>query len=294
MKNVLFFDVEDWFQVDKLRSAVPRSRRKILPLRVEANTRRILALLRNHRTKATSFFLCWVVEWCSQFVKDIKREGYEVVSHGYGHDLVYRLTAESLPADIHRFKQLLADSIGKPVLEYRALRFSIIHESIWAIDVLQEEGFKYDSSAFSVSLYDRYGFAERITLPFCWQNGLLEIPLAVCKIRNVDLPVADGGCFRLFPHAYFKYLLRRLNTKRQRFMFYLHPWRLDPRQPRVRARSFFRCRHYVNLDETERGLSQLLTEFAFERVATAYNVTEEDGVQRSVRYTSTYANRAHY
>lgn len=293
MKNGLSFDIEDWFQVENLRSAVPRAHWETLPLRVEANTRRILALLRNHGTKATFFFLGWVAEKCPQLVHEVNREGHEIASHGYGHDLVYRLTAESFREDIRRSKQLLEDLIGKPVLGYRAPSFSIIHESMWAIDVLQEEGFVYDSSVFPVSLHDRYGFTEYGTLPFRWPNGLLEIPLAVYKIRNIGLPVAGGGYFRLFPYAYFKYLLRRLNAKQQRFTFYLHPWELDPEQPRVRVRPFLRFRHYVNLDKTERGLSQLLTDFEFERIAIAYNVTEEDSVQGSVGYTGIHAYRAH-
>lgn len=291
MKNGLSFDVEDWFQVENLRSAIAREQWEKLPLRVEASTRRILALLRTSETKATFFFLGWVAERCPQLVKDIDREGHEVASHGYGHELVYRMTPESFRADIRRSKQQLEDLLGKPVLGYRAPSFSIVRESMWAIDVLKEEGFVYDSSVFPVSLHDRYGFAERGTLPFRWPNGLLEIPLAVYKLRNLGLPVAGGGYFRLFPYAYFKHFLRRLNAKQQRFTFYLHPWELDPGQPRVRVPLFLRFRHYVNLDKTELGLSQLLADFAFERIAVAYNVTEADSAQRSKEHAAAHAHR---
>lgn len=272
MKNGLSFDVEDWFQVENLRSAIPREEWERLPLRVETNTRRILELLRITQTKATFFFLGWVAERCPQLVKDVDREGHEVASHGYGHELVYRMTPESFRADVRRSKKLLEDLVGKPVLGYRAPSFSIVRDSMWAIDVLKEVGFVYDSSVFPVSLHDRYGFAECGTLPFHWPNGLLEIPLAVYKFRNLSLPVAGGGYFRLFPYVYFKFFLQRLNARQERFTFYLHPWELDPGQPRVSVPRLFRFRHYVNLHRTEKDLSRLLGDFAFERIAKVYNV----------------------
>lgn len=278
MKNGLSFDVEDWFQVENLRSAVPREQWESLPLRVEANTRRILALLRASETKATFFFLGWVAARCPQLVKDVDREGHEVASHGYGHDLVYNMTVETFRADIRRSKQLLEDLTGKPVWGYRAPSFSIVRDTMWAIDVLREEGFVYDSSVFPTSLHDRYGFAEHGTLPFCWPNGLMEIPLAVYKIRNLGLPVAGGGYFRLFPYAYFRFLLQRLNARQQRFTFYLHPWELDPGQPRMPVPAFYRFRHYVNLHKTEKGLARLLADFAFERIAVAYGIPGITGV----------------
>ncbi len=294
MKNGLSFDVEDWFQVENLRAAVSRQQWETLPRRVEANTNRILALLREHGTKATFFFLGWVAERCPQLVRDIDRDGHEVASHGYGHELVYRMTADSFRADLRRAKAFLEDLVGKPVLGYRAPSFSIVRESIWAIDVLKEEGFEYDSSVFPVSLHDRYGFTERGPHPFRWPNGLLEIPLAVYNLRGLGLPVAGGGYFRLFPYAYFRYLLRRLNAKQQQFTFYLHPWEFDPEQPRVRAPLPLRFRHYVNLHKTQERLSRLLADFAFERIAVAYNVTKGDdaGDPRGLQ-SRTQAHLAH-
>lgn len=274
MKNGLSFDVEDWFQVENLRSAIAREQWESLPLRVETNTRRILSLLRSSGTKATFFFLGWVAERCPELVKDVDREGHEVASHGYGHELVYRMTAETFRADIRRSKRMLEDLVGKPVLGYRAPSFSIVEDSMWAIDVLKDEGFVYDSSVFPVSLHDRYGFSDRGVLPFRWPNGLLEIPLAVYKLRNFGLPVAGGGYFRLFPYSYFKFFLQRMNAKQQQFTFYLHPWELDPGQPRVAVPMFFRFRHYVNLHRTEGGLSRLLGDFAFEPISVAYNVSQ--------------------
>jgi polysaccharide deacetylase family protein (PEP-CTERM system associated) len=274
MKNGLSFDVEDWFQVENLRSVFPREQWEAQPLRVEASTRRILALLRASETKATFFFLGWVAERCPQLVKEVDREGHEVASHGYDHELVYNMTAESFRADVRRSKRFLEDIIGKPVVGYRAPSFSIVRDSMWAIDVLKDEGFVYDSSVFPVSFHDRYGFSDCGTLPFHWPNGLLEIPLAVYKFQKFSLPVAGGGYFRLFPYAYFKFLLRRLNSERKPFTFYLHPWEFDPEQPRVHVPPFLRFRHYVNLHRTEKSLSRLLSDFSFEPLAAAYRVAE--------------------
>lgn len=272
LTNGLSFDIEDWFQVENLRSAIPRSDWERLPLRVETSTRKILELLRAADTKATFFFLGWVAERAPGLVREVAAAGHEIACHGYGHELVYRLTPASFREDVRRAKQLLEDLVGQPVVGYRAPSFSITPQSVWALDVLREEGFAYDSSVFPVSIHDRYGFAGSDTLPFRWPNGLLEIPLAVYKLRKFALPLAGGGYFRLFPYAYFRLFLRRLNASGRRFTFYLHPWEFDPQQPRVKVPAWYRFRHYVNLSKTAGGLTRLLSDFAFERMAVVYGV----------------------
>lgn len=270
--NGLSFDIEDWFQVENLRSAIPRADWERLPRRVEANTRHILKLLRRTNVKSTFFFLGWVAERCPQLVREVAADGHEIASHGYGHELVYRMTPAAFREDLHRSKMLLEDLTGTAVSGYRAPSFSITPESVWALDILREEGFAYDSSVFPVSGHDRYGFAGCDTLPFRWPNGLWEIPLAVYKLHKLALPVGGGGYFRLFPYAYFRLLLRRLNAQGRRFTFYLHPWEFDPGQPRVDVPWFYRFRHYVNLEKTSRGLARLLSEFSFDRIAVAYGL----------------------
>jgi polysaccharide deacetylase family protein (PEP-CTERM system associated) len=158
------------------------------------------------------------------------------------------------------------------VLGYRAPSFSITEQSLWAIDVLQEQGFVYDSSVFPISGHDRYGMRGVSTRPFRWPNGLLEIPLAVCKVGSLSLPVAGGGYFRLLPYAYFRVLLRRLNARKENFTFYLHPWELDPEQPRVDVPWFYAFRHYINLHKTGANLARLIKDFDFCPMAAAYNV----------------------
>ena len=264
--NGLSFDIEDWFQVENLRAAIQRSDWDRMPLRVEASTRRILALLAETDTRATFFILGWVAERLPHLVRDIAAAGHEIACHGYGHELVYRLTPQAFHDDLRRAKTLLEDVSGQAVLGYRAPSFSITRESTWALDVLLDLGFKYDSSVFPISGHDRYGFAECGTTPFLWPNGLLEIPLAVYKLRGVGLPVAGGGYFRLFPYQYFRVLLGRINQAGEKFVFYLHPWELDPEQPRVRVAAGYRFRHYVNLRKTQARLARLLRDFRFDRI----------------------------
>ncbi len=264
--NGLSFDIEDWFQVENLRGAIDRSSWSSRPLRVEASTRRILELLAQTETRATFFFLGWVAERCPQLVREAAAAGHEIASHGYGHELVYRLAPAAFRDDVRRAKALLEDLSGQAVRGYRAPSFSITRESTWALDVLREEGYTYDSSVFPISGHDRYGFAECGTAPFTWPNGLLEIPLAVYKIRELGLPVAGGGYFRLFPYAYFRGLLARINRSGHSFVFYLHPWELDPDQPRVKVSLGYRFRHYVNLRRTAGRLARLVQDFRFDRI----------------------------
>lgn len=275
MINALSFDIEDWFQVENLKCAVSYVDWDSTELRVEANTGKILRLLRARNMKATFFILGWVAEKSPGLVREIDREGHEVASHGYSHELVYNMTREAFREDVVRSKSLLEDITRKRVTGYRAPSFSITAESLWALEILKEEGFSYDSSVFPVSFHDRYGFDGCDTKPFRWPNGLLEVPLSVYKVGGFALPLAGGGYFRLLPYAYFKYFLRRLNRQNQRFTFYLHPWELDPEQPRVKLPLSYRFRHYVNLGTTEKSLAKLLRDFDFQSISAAHGLVSE-------------------
>jgi polysaccharide deacetylase family protein (PEP-CTERM system associated) len=265
--NRLSFDVEDWFQVENLRSAIRRDQWSTLPLRVERNTNEILDLLARAGTRATFFFLGWVAERCPALVKAVHAAGHEVASHGYGHDLVYDMTPAAYREDARRAKAILEGLIGAPVIGYRAPSFTIVESTTWALDVLREEGFVYDSSVFPLTWHDRYGFSECGTVPFKWDNGLIEIPIAVSRVGRWSLPVGGGGYFRLLPYAYFKHLLSRINRHDESFTFYLHPWEFDPEQPRVKVRPMHRFRHYTNLGQTAGRLQRILSDFRFEPIA---------------------------
>jgi len=272
MINALSFDIEDWFQVENLKGVVSYGDWESAELRVEANTEKILALLREHKVKATFFILGWIAEKRPSLVKAIHDEGHEIASHGYAHELVYDMTREAFREDIDRSKGLLEDITGEKVRGYRAPSFSITADSLWALDILKEKGFSYDSSVFPVSFHDRYGLDGCDTKAFRWPNGLLEVPLAVYKVGGFALPLAGGGYFRLLPYAYFKYFLGKLNRRNEPFTFYLHPWELDPDQPRVRLPLGYRFRHYVNLNLTERTLRKLIRDFDFQSIGSVYGV----------------------
>lgn len=270
MNNALSFDIEDWFQVENLKSAIAREQWDKAELRVEASTRRILAILRESGAHATFFILGWVAERCPALVADIDRAGHEVASHGYGHRLVYDMTPEAFREDLLKSKRILEGIVKKPVIGYRAPSFSITPRNLWALDVLKETGFEYDSSIFPVSLHDRYGFAGCATQPFVWPNGLVEVPLAVYRLGRLSLPAAGGGYFRLFPYGYFRRIFEHLNRRNEAVTFYMHPWELDPGQPRVKVPWFYGFRHYVNLDKTEGRLRGLLKDFRFTSIPAAH------------------------
>ncbi|MCC6502887.1 MAG: DUF3473 domain-containing protein [Deltaproteobacteria bacterium] len=272
MRNALSFDIEDWFQVENMKGAISPGDWDTLELRVVSNTERILKILRDSGTKATFFVLGWVAERCPALVQEIARDGHELASHGYGHDLVYNLSRDRFREDIRRSKESIESISGRKIHGYRAPSFSITKESMWALDILKDEGFTYDSSVFPVSFHDRYGFDGCSSTPFRWPNGLMEVPLTVYRIKGIALPLAGGGYFRLLPYMYFKYFFRKLNSRNERFTFYLHPWEIDPGQPRIKLPLSYRIRHYVNLRETEKYLTRLLEDFSFERILIAHGL----------------------
>jgi polysaccharide deacetylase family protein (PEP-CTERM system associated) len=272
LNNALSFDIEDWFQVENLKGAISAGEWDRCELRVASNTERILSLLRESGTRATFFVLGWIAERCDALIREIDREGHEIASHGYGHQLVYEMEKDAFREDIRKSKGLLESITGKKVYGYRAPSFSITPRSVWALDVLKEEGMTYDSSIFPLSFHDRYGFPGCDGRPFYWPNGLYEIPLAVYRIGGFPLPLGGGGYFRLLPYFYFRFFLKRINRSKRPFIFYLHPWEFDPGQPKVKVSPVYAFRHYVNLRRTHGQLKRLLRDFDFDRVDSAYRL----------------------
>src|SRR5208282_4554936 len=152
--------------------------------------------------------------------------------------------------DIRRSRDILESLTGRRVYGYRAPSFSLTPETSWALDILQSLGFTYDSSVFPTSFHDRYGFNGSSRFPFRFPNGLVEMPLSTIRFCGMNVPVAGGGYFRLFPYPFFRNCCRSLNREGRSLIFYLHPWELDPGQPRVNIRYQYRFRHYVNLGKT--------------------------------------------
>jgi polysaccharide deacetylase family protein (PEP-CTERM system associated) len=265
--NALTVDVEDYFHVSALAPSIARDSWDARESRVVRNTHRLLDLFGQFRVRGTFFVLGWVAERHPQLVRDIARGGHEVACHGFSHRLVYEQSPEEFREETLRSKRFLEDTIGAAVLGYRAASYSIVQRSLWALDILSEAGFAYDSSIFPVH-HDRYGIpgAERNPHRMATPTGrsIVEWPLAAASVFGVRLPVAGGGYFRLLPYALSRWGLASINRRDQRpFMFYLHPWEIDPGQPRVRASWLSRLRHYTNLDKCEARLRRLLAEFEF-------------------------------
>jgi len=236
------------------------------PLRVENNTRRLLDLFDEYDVKATFFVLGWVAERRRDLIKDIASRGHEVACHGFSHQLVYNQSPEVFREETLRSKSLLEDIIQAPVLGYRAASYSITNRSRWALDILAEAGFEYDSSIFPVR-HDRYGIPDAPEFPYRMEtpggHSLVEFPLSTAKLLSYKLPVAGGGYFRLYPYALTRAGLSQINRRQQPFIFYLHPWEIDPDQPKIEASWFSRFRHYNNLDKCETRLRYLLSDFEF-------------------------------
>lgn len=264
--NALTIDVEDYFQVAALAEAVDRDDWHSMEYRVEANTHRLLELLDRHNTRATFFTLGWVAEKSPQLVRDIQKAGHEVASHGYSHQLIYNQPPEVFREETRRSKQILEDITGEPITGYRAASYSITNQSRWALDILAEEGFVWDSSIFPVH-HDRYGMPGTPRWPhrLITDKGyeLAEFPLSTLKFPGYTLPIAGGGYFRLFPYWFSRWGLGSINRQGQPFVFYLHPWEVDPGQPRLDVKWFSRFRHYNNLDVCEQRLDKLVGHFRF-------------------------------
>jgi polysaccharide deacetylase family protein (PEP-CTERM system associated) len=265
--NALTVDVEDYFHVSALATSIRRDSWDARESRVVANTHRLLAIFEESGVHGTFFVLGWVAERYPKLVRDIAASGHEIACHGLSHRLVYEQSREEFHEETLRSKNLLEDTTGSAVLGYRAASYSIVRDSLWALDILVELGFAYDSSIFPVR-HDRYGIpdAERNPHRMSTPRGasIVEWPLATANILGCRLPVAGGGYFRLLPYWLSRWGLASINQRELRpFVFYLHPWEIDPGQPRVSAGWLSRFRHYSNLEKCEGRLRRLLSEFQF-------------------------------
>jgi polysaccharide deacetylase family protein (PEP-CTERM system associated) len=264
--NAMTIDVEDYFHVSVFDGIVPRHEWERLESRVCANTDRLVDLFAEYGVRGTFFVLGWVAERHPRLVRRIAEAGHEIASHGFGHRLVYDQTPRAFREDVRTSKALLEDAGGTAVLGYRAPSYSITPRSLWALDVLIEEGYAYDSSIFPIR-HDRYGIPVSPRHPFVLtrETGtLVEAPGSTTRVGPLNLPVAGGGYFRILPYAWTRWGIDRVNRLEQRpAIFYLHPWEIDPEQPRLGAGMLGRFRHYRNLDKTEARLRQLLTDFRF-------------------------------
>jgi polysaccharide deacetylase family protein (PEP-CTERM system associated) len=265
--NALSVDVEDYFQVSAFNGLVNRSDWDQLEPRVDANTRRLLDLFDKHEVKATFFFLGWIAERHADLVRAVHESGHEVASHGYDHRQITTMSKEEFRRDLRRSKEILEGITGEALLGYRAPSFSVTRATIWALDILSEEDFAYDSSIFPIR-HDRYGIHDSPRFP--WQRTgscgsvLHEFPMSTVRVLRWNLPFVGGGYLRQFPFPFVEWGMKRVNRSDSHpVVVYVHPWEVDPEQPRMTAGFLTTIRHYRNLDKTETRLGRLLQKFEF-------------------------------
>ncbi len=268
--NAFTVDVEDYFHVSAFSKNIRFEEWKDRELRVVANTHRILDLLDHFQVKATFFVLGWVAEHRPFLIRDIQRAGHEIGSHSYRHELVYNMTPEDFRDDLLVSCKILEDITGERITAYRAPSFSITEKSLWALDILIEEGITLDSSIFPVR-HDIYGIPDAQTDTHLIEraNGAIwECPGTVCSMFGRNTAVGGGGYFRILPSQWTFSQLEKLNSRQNRpFMFYIHPWEVDPDQPRIPSSWKSYLRHYTNLKKTESRLRQLLERFRFDSLS---------------------------
>lgn len=264
-KSILMtVDVEDWFQVENLRSAFPIEIWDSCELRIEKNTHTLLNLFDQHKVQATFFVLGWIAERLQNLVQEIQKRGHEIASHGYNHELCSSLVCANLREDLFRSKSVLEDISGQSVLGYRAPSFCVTRD---LVDTLGELGFRYDSSYNSFAINKRYGKADGFFHPASngymkAKNGIIELPISNLIMGGQTIPWGGGGYFRLYHPTVFASGVSRILKHNSCYNFYCHPWELDPKQPRATTVGLLsRFRHYLNLDKTLARLDRFLERF---------------------------------
>ncbi|MFA5984845.1 MAG: XrtA system polysaccharide deacetylase [Methylococcaceae bacterium] len=271
--NAMTVDVEDYFQVSAFEPYIQKSQWECLPHRVAENTNKVLDLFQQANIKATFFTLGWVAERYPDIVTRIVNEGHELACHGYEHIRVTQQTPEQFRQDVTKTKQILEDLAGVEVKGYRAASYSIGAKNIWALDVLNEQGFKYSSSIYPVK-HDLYGMPEAPRFAYYPFEGcdFKEIPITTLALGKKNLPCGGGGFFRFYPYLFSKLAFNHVNQREQQAaIFYFHPWEIDPGQPRQIGLSLkARTRHYLNLSKMENRISRLLQDFTWDTMENVF------------------------
>jgi polysaccharide deacetylase family protein (PEP-CTERM system associated) len=266
IKNALTIDLEDYFHVSAYAGRVRKDEWDSYPSRVAHNTDRLLEILDQHNCLATFFVLGWVAEKKPEIVARVAAAGHEIACHSMLHRRIFDLTPQEFRDDTRRAKSAIEGAAGKKVFGYRAPSFSIVRKSAWALEILAEEGFHYDSSIFPVE-HPSYGIPDAPRTPY-WINTpkgrILEFPMSTLAIGSVRSPIGGGAYLRLLPYRYTRWSIRRLNRQEHSSVcVYIHPWELDPEQPRMGGDPSARVRHYFGLGGTETKLLRLLRDFKF-------------------------------
>ncbi len=266
MFNAFTVDVEDYYMVSAFADVVRFEDWHKYESRVVDNTCRILDLMYEYKVRGTFFVLGWLAARHASLIRKIHDSGHEIACHGYRHRLVYDMTPEQFRKDVRLTKTLLEDISGSQVFGFRAASYSIIQKSLWALDILAEEGYCYDSSIFPIH-HDRYGIPNANRFPHVIRTksgNLTEFPPSTCSLLGHNIPVCGGGYLRILPENFIKAAIRRINNQEmQPVITYIHPWEIDVDQPRLNGRFQSRIRHYLNLKSTLPKITALLGEFRF-------------------------------
>jgi polysaccharide deacetylase family protein (PEP-CTERM system associated) len=277
--NAMTVDVEDYFHVSAFDHVVSRAGWDGFDSRVCRNTERLLETFERAGVRSTFFVLGWVAHRFPALVRRIADQGHEVASHGYHHQLLYMLTPDQFREDVRSAKAAIEQAAGRRVLGYRAPSYSVIESSMWALDILIEEGHVYDASIFPIH-HDRYGIPNSPRHSHVLRRtagSLLEMPGSTVRIAGVNLPIAGGGYFRQFPYAWTKWGIGHVNRiEREPVVFYTHPWEVDPDQPRLRVGGVTRVRHYRGLEQTSGRLTRLLEDFRFDSIASVMDLASSN------------------
>jgi len=263
-------DVEDYFQVESLRHLCPRDRWHTFEDRTTANTERLLALLDRTGTRGTFFVLGWTAARNPGLVQRIASAGHEVASHGFDHELVYNQSPAAYREDVRKARALLQDQSGQEVIGYRAPSYTIMSRTRWALSILAEEGYQYDSSIFPIPRR-RYGMPGAYRWPhrMALENGasLVEFPLPTVRLGLFNLPTTGGAYLRLLPCGFQSWAVRRNLRHKRPFIVTIHPWETDPGQPRFSVSLRTRWTHYHNLHAASDRLEALLRLAAYRPIS---------------------------
>jgi polysaccharide deacetylase family protein (PEP-CTERM system associated) len=273
MVNAFTVDFEDWYQGLEIHKIDTWHK---FESRIERNCQKILEVLKAHDVKATFFVLGYLAEKYPHLIKMIHELGHEVGSHGYSHSQVFRLTPEQFSSEISRTNEAVHKAIGKTPIGFRAPIFSIISECYWAFDVLAQNGFRYDSSIYPTFNY-RYGMvkADRFRHERSSTDSnrkIIELPVATATFMKINLPVGGGAYFRIWPYAVTKWAFHQINRQGRPGIFYIHPWELDPGQPKIELPTRLSLTHYHRLGSTEKKLHRLLDDFQFSSMTEVFNL----------------------
>lgn len=261
--NALSVDVEDWFCSTNLRYMIDKTEWHRYELRVVANTQRLLRLFAQHNARATFFVLGWVAERVPELVQEIEAHGHEIGTHGYSHTLLTQMTPAEFAADLEKALRVTARCTRQPILGFRAPAFTITPRTLWALPILAGHGIRYDSSVYPIGFHPEYGLPDGALAIHQIHDGMLEVPLSCAEVCGRRVPCSGGAYFRLFPYRVSRFLLRRCNRQGRPVIFYVHPWEIDPGQPRIRVRWGNYLRHYYNVPKTYWRLERLLKDFQF-------------------------------